>query len=100
MQHTLQSGHYLSYQPVRNARASVLHFLCAGAIGLAALWISATTVGSKPLIHGPYWSLLLGEWVATWAFGFSWFAKGAEIRYLFGFDEPAHPVVTPALTDD
>jgi multisubunit Na+/H+ antiporter MnhB subunit len=76
------------------------HFLCAGAIGLAALWIVATTVGHDPLIHGPYWSLLLGEWVATWAFGFSWFAKGAEIRYLFGFDEPqpspaAAPVTSP-----
>lgn len=67
---------------------------------MAALWIIATTVGKHPLIDGPYWSLLLGEWVGTWAFGFSWFAKGAEIRYLFGFDEKAAttaPVTEPAV---
>jgi hypothetical protein len=73
------------------------HLLCAVAIGAAALWIIATTVGKSPLTDGPYWSLLLGEWVATWAFGFSWFAKGSEIRYLFGFDEPA-PAAAPAAS--
>ena len=77
------------------------HLVCATAIALAALWIIATTgfSGNKPLIHGPYWSLLLGEWVATWAFGFSWFAKGAEIRYLFGFDQPS-PEPAPAAVVD
>lgn len=75
------------------------HFLCAAAIGVAALWIVATTVGKHTLIDGPYWSLLLGEWVATWAFGFSWFAKGAEIRFLFGFDEPQPVADTVPVTN-
>jgi hypothetical protein len=65
------------------------HSACAGAIGVAGVWILLTTkiFGHGPVYHGhPYWSLLLGEWIATWAFGLSWLAKGAELKYLFGFE--------------
>jgi hypothetical protein len=63
------------------------HFLCATLIVLAGLWILATALkvsGHGPIYKGPYWSTLLGEWVSATAFGASWFAKGAEWRYLFG----------------
>jgi len=63
------------------------HFVCAGAIVVAAIWIVVTTW----FVHGPYWSLLVGEGVSAVAFGASWFVKGAEIRYLFGHDEPTAP---------
>lgn len=66
------------------------HFVCAGAIGASAIWIVATTW----FWQGPYWSLLLGEGVSAIAFGASWFVKGAEIKYLFGHDEP--PLVDAA----
>jgi hypothetical protein len=56
------------------------HFACAGAIGLAVLWIVATAW----IVEGPDWSLLAGETAATLAFGASWFMKGYEIRYLLG----------------
>jgi hypothetical protein len=66
------------------------HFLCAGAIGAAGVWILLTQLPKhNPVINGPYYSVLIGEWVAATAFGASWFAKGAEIKYLFfGHDEP------------
>src|SRR5439155_12064499 len=64
------------------------HIGCAVVIAGAGAWILSTT--SLHLIHGPYYSVLIGEWVATFAFGASWFFKGAEIHYLFfGHDEPA-----------
>lgn len=56
------------------------HFICAAAIGAAAIWIILTTW----FVDGPYWSLLAGESVSAWAFGASWFMKGAEIEYLLG----------------
>lgn len=65
------------------------HRACAGAIGGAGIWILLTVkiFGHGPVYEAhPYWSLLLGEWISCWAFGLSWFAKGAEIKYLFGFD--------------
>jgi hypothetical protein len=55
------------------------HFACASAIGLAIVWIVATWI-----FGGPRWSLLLGEWVSAWAFGFSWLLKGLEIDTLLG----------------
>lgn len=54
------------------------HYLCAAAIGLAALWIILTTWA----FNGSYWSLLAGEAACAWAFGASWFMKGFEIDYL------------------
>lgn len=67
------------------------HFVCAGAIGAAGIWILATTTFGHygPLYDGPYWSLFAGEGVAAVAFGASWFVKGAEIKYLLGHDEPS-----------
>jgi len=43
------------------------HFVCAGAIVVAAIWIVVTTW----FAHGPYWSLLVGEGVSAVAFGAS-----------------------------
>jgi hypothetical protein len=55
------------------------HYWCARLIGLAAVWIVVTNW----LWQGsPRISLLLGEGLATAAFGASWLAKGAEIKYL------------------
>jgi hypothetical protein len=58
----------------------VYHFICAGAIGAAAVWIIVT----KWFVDGPYWSLFAGEAACAAAFGASWFMKGAEIDYLRG----------------
>ena len=55
------------------------HWACAGAIGLAVLWIAVTQLAGRPRT-----SLLIGETAAVWAFGVSWFAKGAEWDVLFG----------------
>jgi hypothetical protein len=75
------------------------HFLCAFAIAVAGGWILLTAVFH--VIHGPYYSVLLGEWVSASAFGASWFVKGAEIHYLFfGRDEPAPQAPGPPPDDD
>ena len=58
----------------------IFHFACAGAIGLAGIWILITL----KIVDGPYWSLLAGETACAVAFGASWFAKGYEIEYLLG----------------
>ena len=60
-----------------------LHFACSGAMVFALIWIVATS-----LAHGPTDSLLTGEWIAAWAFGISWFSKGAEWDMLFGTPVP------------
>lgn len=73
----------------------VFHLVCAVFIGGAGLWVLLTIHINHlgpihgPVIHGPYQSVLIGELVATMAFGASWLAKGFEINYLFfGRDEP------------
>jgi hypothetical protein len=53
------------------------HWLCAGAIGAAIVWIVVTE-----LFGGPRNSLLYGEAVAVWAFGASWLMKGLELDIL------------------
>ena len=53
------------------------HFVCAGFMAAAILWIIITA-----LAHGPKYSILIGEWTAAWAFGFSWLTKGLEMRQL------------------
>jgi len=68
------------------------HYTCAGAVGAAAAWIIATSF----FIDAPYWSLLVGEAVASLAFGASWFAKGFEIQYLLGKPEPLKAPATAA----
>jgi len=66
---------------------AAFHLLCAAAIVGAGLWILVTTL--LDWIDRPYYSVLIGEWVSVTAFGASWFAKGAEIKYVFfGRDEP------------
>ena len=49
------------------------HWSCTIVMGLALVWIAVTHFADWPSQ-----SLLVGEWVAAWAFGVSWFAKGAE----------------------
>ena len=49
------------------------HWSCTIVMGLALLWIVVTHFADWPSQ-----SLLIGEWVSAWAFGVSWFAKGAE----------------------
>jgi hypothetical protein len=61
------------------------HYNCVRLIAVAAVWIVVTS----QLWHGsPRISMLLGEGLATAAFGASWFAKGFEIKYLLGGNDP------------
>jgi hypothetical protein len=60
----------------------LFHFGCAGAIGLAGIWIVVT----MKILDGPYWSLLAGETACALAWGASWFLKGYEIEYVLGRD--------------
>jgi hypothetical protein len=53
------------------------HFICAGAMLLALIWIVATL-----LAHWPPKALLAGEWLTAWAFGASWLMKGLELDTL------------------
>lgn len=60
------------------------HYTCAVLMGLGAAWILITSLTHS----GPRWSTLLGEWVCTWAWAFSWLLKGAEWDTLFGRPVP------------
>jgi len=62
------------------------HWVCAGAIGAALLWIVVTGLAGWPGA-----SLLVGEAVAIWAFGASWLMKGLELDILFGSGRPDEP---------
>jgi hypothetical protein len=71
-------------RPQRQSKRSpefwrAFHWACAGVIGLAVLWILVTQLAGWPRT-----SLLIGEATAVWAFGVSWFAKGAEWDVLLG----------------
>lgn len=59
------------------------HWLCAGAIGAALVWIVVTEIAG-----GPRTSLLIGEAVSVWAFGVSWFWKGFEVDALRDLARP------------
>jgi hypothetical protein len=54
------------------------HFTCAAVIALALVWSLVTEAADI----GPAESLLIGEAVAVWAFGVSWFWKGLELDLL------------------
>jgi hypothetical protein len=69
----------------------LFHFGCAGAIGLAGIWIIVT----MKIVDGPYWSLLAGETACALAWGASWFLKGFEIEYVFGKDGPGEVTTSP-----
>lgn len=63
----------------------VVHYSCSGAMVLALLWILFTSF----VWHGgPYYTLLVGEWLAATAFGISWLGKGFEPDMLFGTPRP------------
>jgi hypothetical protein len=55
------------------------HWACTLVLVLALVWMVVTlSVGA------PGRALLYGEWACAWAFGASWFAKGAELKMLVG----------------
>jgi hypothetical protein len=54
------------------------HWICAGVIGAALLFVLVTEVFDV----GPSESLLIGEAVSVWAFGVSWLWKGLEVDML------------------
>lgn len=59
----------------------IFHYVCTGAMLVALGWILFTSF----LWDGsPSYSTLIGEWIASWAFGFSWLCKGSELDMLFG----------------
>jgi hypothetical protein len=60
-----------------------LHYVCGGAMAFALIWSLIATSAR---------ALLIGEWIACWAFGVSWLAKGAEIDMLIG---RSHPIAPP-----
>ncbi len=62
-----------------------LHYSCSGAMVLALLWVAFT---SWVWHDGPYYTLLVGEWLAASAFGISWLGKGSELDMLFGTPKP------------
>jgi hypothetical protein len=62
------------------------HWGCAIVIVAAIVWILATLPGG----WGPSQSILIGEWVAVYAFAASWLTKGFEYHYLFRGGPAAH----------
>jgi len=60
------------------------HWFCAGTIAAALLGIVLAE-----LIGWPPKALLIGEWVAVWAFGASWLMKGLELDILRGSRLPS-----------
>jgi hypothetical protein len=54
------------------------HWFWAGAILAAVLWIGATELTDGLAIWERSKTLLIGEWVAVWAFAASWLFKGLE----------------------
>ena len=52
-------------------------------VSAALIVFGAALAAFAGLTHGPDKGVLFGEWIAIWAFGFSWLAKGAEWKVLF-----------------
>jgi hypothetical protein len=49
----------------------------------AIAWLVGTLITAKLGVWEPSKAILIGEWVAIWAFAISWFTKGFEYHYLF-----------------
>jgi hypothetical protein len=60
------------------------HFGCAIAIAAAGAWIIANKITAKYAGWDIWKPVIVGEWVAVWAFAASWFYKGLDIDYLRG----------------
>jgi hypothetical protein len=60
------------------------HWSCAIAIAAAGAWIIANALTAKYLEWDIWKPVIVGEWVAVWAFAASWFYKGLDIDYLRG----------------
>jgi hypothetical protein len=54
------------------------------AVMAAVIVFGAALAGFAGITGGPDKGVLIGEWIAIWAFGASWLAKGAEWKTLFG----------------
>jgi hypothetical protein len=71
----------------------------------AFIVLGAALAAFAGITGGPDKGVLFGEWIAIWAFGASWLAKGAEWETLFGrgaapsvvarADRPAEPSTIP-----
>jgi hypothetical protein len=53
-------------------------------VSAALILFGAALAAFAGITHGPDKGVLIGEWIAIWAFGVSWLAKGAERKVLFG----------------
>jgi len=93
----LMFGQREGNRPQGNARFTPrdwrgFHYNCVRLIVLAAIWIVVTNW----VWHGgPRISMLIGEGLATFAFGASWFAKGFELKYIVGDDPGATAPTDP-----
>ena len=61
------------------------HWSCVLAILAAIAWL----LGVVTNLWGGSHAILIGEWVAIYAFGASWLTKGFEYHYLFRTGAPA-----------
>ena len=52
-------------------------------VGAAFIVLGAALAAFAGITGGPDKGVLFGEWIAIWAFGASWLAKGAERKVLF-----------------
>lgn len=53
-------------------------------VAAAFIFFGAALAAFAGITGGPDKGVLIGEWIAIWAFAASWLAKGAERRTLFG----------------
>ena len=65
-------------------------------VSAAFIVLGAALAGFAGITGGPDKGVLIGEWIAIWAFGASWLAKGAEWEILFG--RRGEPAVVDAPT--
>ena len=63
----------------------------------AFILFGAALAAFAGITHGPDKGVLYGEWIAIWAFGASWLAKGAEWEILFGRSGEPAVVDAPAV---
>lgn len=66
-------------------------------VSAAFIAFGAVLAAFAGITHGPDKGVLFGEWIAIWAFGAAWLAKGAEWEVLFR--RPAAPSVAAAAPD-
>ena len=65
-----------------------VHWVSAMAIGVAVVYLAVSKWTNLLGPLEPWWWLLLGEWVAVWAFAISWMTKGLEVDTLIRTGPP------------